>query len=880
MFVRSRAVVLALAAGLTLTCIARSSSAIPADDLRRLNGKTVAYFSLEMAGPELRGQRTGGLGIIAMDLVRGMARTLEPIGGKTYGVSLLYRRPWEQKINAAGEQQLQDMTVEPAEWVRKNILTPAKDSSGRLVEFPLAIDGKTYQVKVYLEKIGKASVLRLFAPGITESLYQGDKMLRLRQELLLARGGVEALIRMGIKPDVLHLNESHCGFVPYVARDSRDAHLRSAAVVPTTHTPVEAGLERFPIDWFSKTGLDRKYLPAFTRSGVLDLTQAMFKAGEVINAVSTEHAEVMRRLYPDFAGRIVANTNGVDPEFWQDGRITALAARKLKGKPLQDELWKTKQAMKRELIAEVRARTGRQLSEGAPILAFTRRVTEYKDTLPMLRDHVRKICGDRAQGGLGMQIVVAGVAHPADGVGQSWIKEFNKLMKDPALGGRFVFVPNYLGPSTDLELDRKAVRGSDLWLSSPRRAPRSSMSEEACGTSDMRSTLNVGVQIWSPDTGGGREYVRQYNPSTGEGNGFFIQPYSPAGLFAQLKTASDLFYGYRDSGDRRWLGLLEKSFQAIPKVEIAACVARQITRTYVPALDGRQLGAVSITQKAASQVRLDGKGVVSAEVEIGKLDPASLGKALKAEIWWGQPGKAWQATEMKLVSVEGGKARFSGEVEAAEAGQYGYTVRVAPRRGVNFRWAGADQKLEVHTNGMTDEQVRNVAALRWTTRFQRQLPGLGRGEVSKIVAATGGDIERMVSLLGSHGRGARQAGTLDALSRNLGWRPQVWSFTAAQKQSGVALRPYEPLVLRNATPFTVLSGADGHDPDIEVNAVRLDPKGDYVAVIRPGKGSRWMTFKWQKPQGVVGEGRNYSLQVNGASWRPQNHLQPRPATAR
>jgi starch phosphorylase len=844
----------------------QTSTAQVTRDLSKLGGKTVAYFSLEMASPELRGQRTGGLGIIAMDLVRGEARELHPVKGQVYGVSLLYRRPWEQQITPEGEQKMHDVVLDPQDWVHQGKLQLARDPAGRPVQFEVDLAGSRQHVQVFLETLGQARVLRLFAPGVTEMLYNGDQFMRLKQELLLARAGCEALKRMGVRPDVLHLNESHTAFVAVQAKG--DEYFRRSAIVSTTHTPVEAGLERFPLDWFRHTGFDGRYLQTFQRNGALDLTQAMFSLSEVVNAVSTEHAEVMKRLYPDFARRIVANTNGADPVFWQHAAVKKLTASKLTGEGLRRELWQTKQQLKQGLIDEVRQRTGRNLRLDEPVLAFTRRVTPYKDTLPMLKDHIYRICADRAQGGLATQVVVAGVAHPRDGAGGAWVKEFNQWMKDPALKGRFVFVPNYLGPKTDLDLDRTAVQGADFWLSSPTRPPRSTESMEACGTSDRRSALNLGIQIWSPDTGGGREYVRQFDPRTRRGNGFFIEPYGPEGLFAQLKTASELFYGYTQKKDATYLHLLENVFRTMPALGIQANARRQFARTYVPALEGQEIHGVRFASPQG-KVRFDQGLPIQAEVDLGAVDPRSL----KVELWWGQAGKPWQATELSLQGTREGKAQFAGQLATLEPGTHRYTVRVAPRQGVNHRWAGVDHTVEVTSEGLTRDQIRSIAACRFVEQNRKLLPGVGRNDAADLVGATGGDAERLVSLLGTYARGARRGSSLNELARGLSgagnrYRPQVWTFSDGQKSHGVELRPFEPLIIRNFTPFTVLSGHAGHDPDIEVNSAPFGEKGEHVAIIRPSQGKRWMTFTWHGATGRSFEGRDYSLRVAGRTFRP------------
>jgi starch phosphorylase len=791
----------------------------------QLGAKTVAYFSLELAHPGLRGQRTGGLGILAMDLVRGLAREIVPRGGQVVGVSLLYDHAWAQRIDEHGEQRIDEQEIPPGTWVERQVTRP-------VMTFPLEILGKRHQVAVYEERLGKARVLRLYAPGITRMLYNGDDETRLAQEVLLAIGGAHVLEQLKLVPDIVHLNEAHTALVAPAMRERKV--FDKSVFVPTTHTPVEAGIERYPLAVWPRLGLAERWKGHFERNGVLDFLQGMMRFGTVTNAVSDEHAEVMRRMYPDFAQRIVGVQNGIDPTYWQDESIARLKH------PTGKELWEVKQPLRAALVDEVERRTGHRLSLDKPIIAFTRRVTGYKRTYLMLRDQVHKICRDPAQGGLGGQIVVAGVAHPRDGEGKDWIKRFVELSKQPELKGRFVFVEDYLGPNNDLEFDRIAVRGADVWLTTPQHGL------EASGTSDRRSLVNLGIQIWTPDTGGGRAYLTPFDEETRVGNGYFIDPDDPAGLYDQLGKVTRLFYRMIRNQDDTYLALLKNVHRTIPQVTIRRNVDAQIRSTYLPALYGPKILDVKIGP-AVMRRRFDLPLSVGADAV---LDEGLRGKDVHAELRWQRPGMPWRSIPMRLDRSEKGRARFVGELPPFEPGQHRYTVRVAPLGSDGWRSAPEERAVEFTDEDLRPDQVKALGLSRWAEAHRRLVPGLaGQRPAGPRIEEAGGDLMR---LLGARTR---------------------WEFTDPQKQQPTELRPFEPLVIRNRAPFTVVSGPMGRRTDTEITSFQHG--SDWVAVLRVPEGRRWLTFRWHTPGGTTWEGSNYRLDVRSAPRRPIKVPKPR-----
>ena len=382
---------------------------------------------------------------------------------------------------------------------------------------------------------------------LTSRLYGGDGRTRIRQELLLGVGGFRALKAMGISPGVLHLNEGHSAFALFEAVRTRMVEegidFAAAArqipreVVFTTHTPVPAGHDRFSADLIEehlgplreKLGLSHENLMGFGREHSTDpneqfcMTVVGLKLSRRANAVSSLHGEVSRAMWwglypekPEDAVPIGHVTNGVHVPSWLAPQMARLYDRHLgvgwqaksgdartweEIEAVDDgELWETHLSLKSQLLdfarrraceqaerrgenGELLARLGKVLSPDALTIGFARRFATYKRANLLLGDMQRlaEMVNDPKRP---VQFVFAGKAHPHDQPGKTILQQIAKMMRDSALGEKFVFIEDY-----DINVGRFLVQGVDVWLNNPRRPL------EASGTSGQKVVLNGGLNL-------------------------------------------------------------------------------------------------------------------------------------------------------------------------------------------------------------------------------------------------------------------------------------------------------------------------------------------------------------------------------------------------
>ena len=508
----------------------------------------VAYFSAEFGIHESLPIYSGGLGILAGDHTKSAA----DLGLPFVGVGLLYRNGYvRQEIDADGRQLARYETYDFDRLAPR--LTEVR------VEVPIA--ERSCVCQVWRLQVGRVQLYLLDTDlpendadlrTITAQLYGGDRETRIRQELVLGVGGVRALRALDIEPQVFHLNEGHSAFLSLeraralvaTGADLSQAleHVRADSVF-TTHTPVEAGHDRFEPDlawrylaWFAEAaGLDREGLLALGRwpdarhdaGAPFNMTLLAMRCCARLNGVARLHGEVSRQMFarfwpdrPEDEVPITHVTNGVHAPSWQDHALHGLLAEHLpagfrdrpetdplwagvEGVP-DDRLWAVHQAAKGRLLTLVRHReAARRDRLGLPpaadrldvdglTIGFARRFAPYKRANLLFSDMDRFTAILREAPGP-VQILFAGKAHPADVQGQELVREVYQTTQHPDLQGRVLLIEDY-----DIEVGRALVQGVDVWLNNPRRP------KEASGTSGMKVGMNGGLNLsildgWWPE---------------------------------------------------------------------------------------------------------------------------------------------------------------------------------------------------------------------------------------------------------------------------------------------------------------------------------------------------------------------------------------------
>ncbi len=472
----------------------------------------VAYFSMEIAlQPEIP-TYSGGLGILAGDMLRSAADLDLPM----VGITLVSRKGYfRQTIDERGKQHEAPDPWEPQRWATPLSAKVALEIERRIVW----ITGWLYVVKGFGG--GRVPIILLdtdvpenAAPdrALTDVLYGGDAAYRLAQELVLGVGGVRLLRALGFTIRRYHMNEGHAAFLALemlreYALPSDDVRegdseydvpqLRHKCIF-TTHTPVDAGHDAFGYDLVQRVADGAVPLAMARRlagDDALNMTRLALNTSEFVNGVAERHAEISQRQYPHF--HIHAITNGVHASTWTskpfadlfDAAIHAWRHEPealLRADCLDDALVDAAhRAAKSDLIAFVRDRSGVALDPQVPVIGFARRMTAYKRPMLLFHDLARlRALAQRFP----FQVVYAGKAHPNDEPGKAMIVELYAAFARERDVIRSAFIPNY-----DMAAALRLVAGCDVWLNTP-LPPL-----EASGTSGMKAALNGVPTLSIPD---------------------------------------------------------------------------------------------------------------------------------------------------------------------------------------------------------------------------------------------------------------------------------------------------------------------------------------------------------------------------------------------
>jgi starch phosphorylase len=541
-----------------------------------LDDTVIAYFSAEFGLTECMPIYSGGLGILAGDHVKSCSE----LGIPLVGVGLLYQEGYfQQYLTNDGWQQerypVNDFHTMPVVLER----TPQGDP------LTVQVEMATRQVaaQIWRSQVGRIPIyfldtnLPVNSPAdqdISDELYGGDREMRIRQELVLGVGGLRALRLLGRIPTVCHMNEGHSAFLALERihglmerhelsfDEARNA--AEAGNVFTTHTPVPAGIDVFPIDlaqtylrpYAERLGIEIGRLIELGRApgnGDFSMAVLAIRLSNRINGVSRLHGAVSRRMFgelwpgaPQEESPIGHVTNGIHARSWISFEMASLYDRYLGPRWSEDpsdqsvwesvleipdaELWRTHERRRERLVAfarrtlaeQLRRRgapdtevdlAGEVLDPGALTIGFARRFAPYKRGTLLFRDFERlvKILTDHERP---VQLIFAGKAHPQDERGKGIIRSLISFLRDERIRTRAVFLENY-----DMCVSRYLVQGVDIWLNTPRR-PR-----EASGTSGMKATANGGLNVSILDGWWDEAYTREVGWAIGHGEEYKEKAY-------------------------------------------------------------------------------------------------------------------------------------------------------------------------------------------------------------------------------------------------------------------------------------------------------------------------------------------------------------------
>jgi glycogen phosphorylase len=463
----------------------------------------IAYFSMEIALRSDVPTYAGGLGVLAGDTVRSAADLEVPL----VAVTLVSRNGYfKQQLDAEGRQ-----TEMPQPW------DPDKYATRLSAGVAVPIDGRDVWVSAWLYLVqghtgGQVPVILLDTDlpfnakedrAITDRLYVADPIYRLKQEAVLGIAGCRMLRALGFSIRKYHMNEGHAALLSlelmhrfaYAAELVRPGEpgfdlprVRNMCVF-TTHTPVEAGHDKFPYETVSRVlgdYVDIRTLKGLSDTNALNMTKLALALSEYVNGVAERHAETSRRLFP---GQVLHSiTNGVHAYTWTGARFAALYDHWISGwrhEPLllvradripDEAIWTAHQEQKQALMDWIRTRTGVELRVDLPTIGFARRMTEYKrpDLLFADIDRLRRIARTRP-----FQMVLAGKAHPSDEPGKRLIALVHERLRGIRDDVAAVYLPDY-----DMDIAFRLVGGTDIWLNTPLKPL------EASGTSGMKAAFN------------------------------------------------------------------------------------------------------------------------------------------------------------------------------------------------------------------------------------------------------------------------------------------------------------------------------------------------------------------------------------------------------
>ncbi|RTG96209.1 alpha-glucan phosphorylase [Thermus scotoductus] len=502
-------------------------------------GPLTAYFSAEYGFHSSLPIYAGGLGVLAGDHIKAAS----DLGLNLVGVGIFYHEGYfHQRLSPEGAQVEVYETLHPEELP----LLPVQDQEGRPLRVGIEFPGRTVWLGAYRVQVGAVPVYLLTADlpentpedrAITARLYAPGLEMRIQQEMVLGIGGVRLLRALGLNPQVFHMNEGHSAFLGLerVRELVAEGHpfpvaleLARAGALFTTHTPVPAGHDTFPLElveryllgFWEKLSVDKEGFFALGLEEkpwgkVFSMSNLALRTSAQAGGVSRLHGEVSREMFHHLWPELLREevpighiTNGVHTWTFLHPRLRRHYAEvfgpdwlrhpedpatwRVEG--LGEEFWRIHRDLRAELVREVRSRLYEQrrrngespsrlrqaeriLDPEALTVGFARRFATYKRAVLLFKDPERLL--RILQGPYPVQFVFAGKAHPKDEPGKAYLQELVARIKEYGLEDRMVVLEDY-----DMYLARVLVHGSDVWLNTPRRPM------EASGTSGMKAALN------------------------------------------------------------------------------------------------------------------------------------------------------------------------------------------------------------------------------------------------------------------------------------------------------------------------------------------------------------------------------------------------------
>jgi len=621
---------------------------------------TIAYFSMEFMLSEALPIYSGGLGNVAGDQLKAASN----LGVPVIGIGLLYQQGYfRQEIDARGHQQALYPFNDPGQLP----IRPVRASNGEWLRLVLPLPGFKLWIRAWQVQVGRAKLYLLDTNdpanppayrGIATELYGGGPELRVKQELVLGIGGWRLLRALGIHPEVCHLNEGHAAFaVLERARcymEDNDQPFDIALTVTragnlfTTHTPVEAGFDRFTPSLIERylrnyaqehLSIPFEELLALGRrdrrdsSEPFNMAYLAIRGSGAVNGVSKLHGQVSRRIFqvlfprwPEREVPVTHVTNGVHTPTWDSAaadRLWELACGKNRwdgtlanmekdvAAVSDSDMWRCRGVSRKVLVDYVRRLYARQLAtRGASpedlshaerildndilTLGFARRFAPYKRPNLLLHDPARLV-NILMNRDCPVQLVLAGKAHPQDADGQDMIRQWVEFSRRPEARSRVVFLSDY-----DLLMAEHLVQGVDVWVNTPRRP------WEASGTSGMKVLVNGGLNLSELDGWWAEAYSPEVGWAIGDGREHGDDPAWDAieaeALYGLLeREVIPEFYARDERGiPRRWVARMRESMARLTPTFSTNRAVRQYTdEHYLSA-------AAALRQRTANRGSLGG----------------------------------------------------------------------------------------------------------------------------------------------------------------------------------------------------------------------------------------------------------------------------------